>query len=66
MATALEVKKGRGGRRPLGERPKAAYFNMRTDPELRARVEASAKARGVPMVQEIERLVRVALAAEAA
>lgn len=65
MATVPEAKRGKGGRPLHGDQPKKAYFNMRTDPELRARVEASARAHGLPMVQEVERLVRRGLQAEA-
>ena len=60
----MRDKKGKGGRPRLNPEAKASYFNMRTTPELRARVDASARARGVPLVQEIERLVCAALDAQ--
>lgn len=62
----MSGRKGIGGRPRHGEVVKAAYLNMRTDPELRCRVQASAQARGLSIAQEVERLVRHALDAEAA
>jgi hypothetical protein len=61
----MSDRKGIGGRPRHGETAKAAYFNMRTTPELRARVEASRLAYGTAsLVQEIERLVCAALDAQ--
>ena len=62
----MKDRKGIGGRPRLNPEVKAAYFNMRTTPELHARVVASARAHGLSTVREIERLVRFALDAEAA
>jgi hypothetical protein len=59
-------RKGIGGRPRHGEQVKASYLNMRTDPGLRARIEASARARGLSIAQEVERLVRASLDTEAA
>lgn len=58
--------KGVGGRPREGAEVKAAYLNMRTSPELRARVAASAKRRGLSIAQEVERMIRCQLDAEAA
>lgn len=63
----MNNRKGIGGRPRHVEKVKAAYLNMRTDPELRARIEASMAAHGTrSIVLEVERLVRAALDAEAA
>ena len=61
-----EGRKRRGGRPRLNPEAKATYFNMRTTPELRARIEASKESHGsASLVQEVERLVLVALEVEA-
>jgi hypothetical protein len=61
----MSDRKGIGGRPRHGETAKVAYFNMRTTPELRARVEASRRVHGTAsLVQEIERLVCAALDAQ--
>jgi hypothetical protein len=61
-----EVKQGRGRRRQ-GSQVKKAPLNLRTDPELRARIERSQETHGTPsLVREVERLLRAALDAEAA
>jgi hypothetical protein len=62
----MKDRKGIGGRPRHGEEVKASYINMRTDPDLRGRVEASARARGMSIAQEVERLVRKSLDSEAA
>jgi len=49
----MSDRKGIGGRPRHGERVKAACFNMRTDPELRPRMDASAKAPGNSLEQEV-------------
>lgn len=57
----MKCRKGIGGRPRHGSRPKTAPLNMRTDPELAARVEASAAAHRLSRTREVERLVRLAL-----
>lgn len=59
-------RKGIGGRPREGAEVKKAYLNMRTDPQLRARVGASAARRGLSIAQEVERMIRCQLDAEAA
>jgi hypothetical protein len=59
------AKRGRGRPRH-GEQPKTAYLNVRADEALRARVGDSARAHGLPVALEVERLVRAALDAEEA
>lgn len=54
-------RKGIGGRPRHGAQVKDAYINMRTDPELRARIKASPGARGLSIAREVERLVRLSL-----
>lgn len=61
----MNDRKGVGGRPRHGAEVKTAYLNMRTDPELRARVEASAARRGLSIAEEVERMVRFQLDAEA-
>jgi hypothetical protein len=61
----MRSRKGIGGRPRLNPEAKASYFNMRTTPALRARVEASRRAHGTAsFVQEVERLVKSALDAQ--
>jgi hypothetical protein len=62
----MKSRKGIGGRPRHGNEVKAAYLNMRTDFELRVRVEASAKRRGLSITQEVERMVRRQLDTEVA
>ena len=57
----MKNRKGIDGRPRHGPRPKTAALNMRTDPELAARVEASAATHRLSRTQEVERLVRLAL-----
>lgn len=61
----MTERRGRGGRPRINPEAKASYFNMRTTPELRARVEASQEAHGTSsLVGEVERLVIAALDAQ--
>jgi hypothetical protein len=57
----MKSREGIGGRPRHGARLKTAPLNMRTDPELAARVEASAEAHRLSRTREVERLVRLAL-----
>jgi transcriptional regulator with XRE-family HTH domain len=59
-------RKGVGGRRREGAHAKAAALNFRTDPETYSRVKARAAANDRSLTQEVERLVRRGLEADAA
>ena len=61
----MKSRKGVGGRPRHGAEVKKAYLNMRTDPELRARVEASPARHSLSIAQEVERMVRCQLDADA-
>jgi antitoxin component of RelBE/YafQ-DinJ toxin-antitoxin module len=56
-------RKGIGGRKRHGTNLKKSPLNLRTDPELRARVEAFAEANGLSMTRAAETLVRRGLEA---
>lgn len=61
----MNDRQGRRGRPRINPEAKAAFLNMRTTPELRARVEASQRAHNTPsLVGEVERLVRRGLEAD--
>lgn len=60
----MKDRKGIGGRPRHGENVKAAYLNMRTDPELRALIETSAAQHGLSLTAEVERRVRLSFAEE--
>lgn len=47
-----------GGRPRHGAEAKKAPLNMRTDPELRKRIEAAARNRNLSLTQEVERRLR--------
>ena len=55
-----------GGRPRHGSEVKKAPLNMRTDPELRDRIEAAAEARRLSLTQEVERRLRASFAIEEA
>ena len=57
----MKSRTGIGGRPRHGSRPKTVPLNMRTDPDLAARVEVSAATHRLSKTQEVERLVRLAL-----
>lgn len=57
----MKSRKGIGGRPRHGPQPKTVPLNMRTDPDLAARVGASAEAHRLSRTREVERLVRLAL-----
>jgi hypothetical protein len=57
----MKSRKGVGGRPRHGSRPKTPPLNMRTDPELASRVEASAATHRLSKTQEVERLARLPL-----
>lgn len=58
--------KGRGGRPRHGPAVKKAPLNLRTDPDLRARIERLAERDGLSLTQEAERLIRLGLERDAA
>ena len=60
----MKSRKGIGGRPRHGAEVKKAPLNLRTDPDLRAAIDASAAAHGLTTTREVERLVRLALTIE--
>jgi predicted HicB family RNase H-like nuclease len=62
----MSDRKGIGGRPREGVHAKKAPLNLRTDPELRARVEASAAQHKITLTKAVERLVRRGLEADGA
>lgn len=59
-------RKGIGGRPRERAEAKKAPLSLRTDPGLRAEILSRAKAHGLSLTQEIERLLRRALDLDAA
>ena len=62
----MKDRKGIGGRPRHGQSVKKAPLNLRTDVDLRSRIEALAERDGLSLTQEAERLIRLGLERDAA